>query len=229
MREGTLIFIYLYKFLELAFHIAWCVVLCVSGIRFMIECNEAKKGPLVLQCLVLVPICMALAVTNMMYNNLLTNLRFKCKTKSKLCGCLVFDCINYTMCWCCFKRFCRDKWCEWPTILKWTMKAAIFGYTISAVWRQELVMHPEQLTKPVNFVTTIKAAETMSRFKKSYLVPILFIYLLQHAIFFVLRVPLFVLYSILTVCCEKNPEFSDNEKFEDYLISYEYIDHIKES
>ena len=98
---------------------------------------------------------MALAVTNMMYNNLLTNLRFKCKVNNNKCGCLVFDCINYTMCWCCCRKFCRDKWFEWPTVLKWTMKAAIFGYTISAVWRQELVMHSEQLTKPVNFVTAI--------------------------------------------------------------------------
>ena len=69
----------------------------------------------------------------------------------------------------------------------------------------------------------------MTRFKKSYLVAILFIYLLQHAIFFVLRMPLFVIYSIFTMCCLKGHEFSDNEKFEDKLISFDYIDQIKES
>ena len=69
----------------------------------------------------------------------------------------------------------------------------------------------------------------MARFKKSYLVPILFIYLLQHVIFFVLRMPLFMIYSILTMCCLKGHEYSDNEKFEDNLMSFEYIDHIKET
>jgi|LakMenE18May11ns_1017448.scaffolds.fasta_scaffold9822525_1 hypothetical protein len=31
------------------------------------------------------------------------------------------------------------------------------------------------------------------------------------------------------MCCDKGIEFSDNEKFEDDIISFDYIDHIKQS
>lgn len=49
-------------------------------------------------------------------------------------------------------------------------------------------------------------------------------YVLQHAIFMVARPIIFVVYSILTCCCDKGIEFSENETFDDRIISYNYIE-----
>lgn len=41
----------------------------------------------------------------------------------------------------------------------------------------------------------------------------LIVYLLQHPIFIVSRFPIFLLYSILTCCCDKGADIDDNEEF----------------
>lgn len=40
-----------------------------------------------------------------------------------------------------------------------------------------------------------------------------------------LRVPLFMCWSILTCCCDKGQEYSAEEKFEDRIISFDYIEY----
>ena len=52
----------------------------------------------------------------------------------------------------------------------------------------------------------------------------LLIYLLQHPIFILSRLPLFILWTILTCCCDKGRDYDDDEKFEDRVISFDYID-----
>lgn len=82
---------------------------------------------------VFVPICMALATINTLYNNLLINLRFRCKISCKTAGVCVYDCVNHLICYTCLKKLCRDKCFELLTLVKWGVKAAIFGYTIYLV------------------------------------------------------------------------------------------------
>lgn len=58
---------------------------------------------------------------------------------------------------------------------------------------------------------------------------ILWLYVLQHAIFLVARPVLFIVYSIFTCCCDKGTEFSESEQFEDRIISYKYIENETEN
>jgi hypothetical protein len=61
--------------------------------------------------------------------------------------------------------------------------------------------------------------------QKNWLPVILLIYICQHAIFIIVRIPLFICWSILTCCCDKGQEFSSEEKFEDRIISFDYIEY----
>jgi len=49
------------------------------------------------------------------------------------------------------------------------------------------------------------------------------IYLLQHPIFMIARIPIFILYSLLTCCCDKGADFDDNEEFKDRILSFDFI------
>ena len=51
----------------------------------------------------------------------------------------------------------------------------------------------------------------------------LIIYLVQHPIFIVSRFPIFLLYTILTCCCDKGAEFDDNEEFQDRILSFDFV------
>lgn len=54
---------------------------------------------------------------------------------------------------------------------------------------------------------------------------ILYLHVLQHAIFLIARPILFIVYSILTCCCDKGTEFSDEHNYDDCIISYEYVNY----
>ena len=47
--------------------------------------------------------------------------------------------------------------------------------------------------------------------------------MLQHIIFVVARVPIFLIYSILTCCCDKGRDLDDDAAFEDRIISFDFI------
>lgn len=54
---------------------------------------------------------------------------------------------------------------------------------------------------------------------------ILYLHVLQHPIFLAARPILFIVWSILTCCCEKGQEFGENHSYDDTIISYEYIEY----
>lgn len=60
--------------------------------------------------------------------------------------------------------------------------------------------------------------------KMHVLVPIMIIYLLHPIIFMLIKVPLFGLYSILCCCTNKGDEQSNNEDYEDTILSFKYIE-----
>ena len=138
MRSGTLGLFYFCKFVELIFLTIWTVLTIGSG-TWLIQriANSVDISGAETQCLVLVPICLVLTVFNLFYNNLLINLRFKCKMNCVTIGICVFDIVNYIGCYCCLLKPCRDK-CFTPwTLGKWFIKAGIFGYTIYIVKQRE--------------------------------------------------------------------------------------------
>lgn len=50
-----------------------------------------------------------LAVFNLLFNNLLMNIRFNTKMKCYTCGFCIFDVINYIQCKSCLYTLCRDR------------------------------------------------------------------------------------------------------------------------
>ena len=131
MRSGTLGLFYFCKFVELIFLTIWSTLTIGSGTWLMQRIAQMKEitgNDMAL--LVLIPICILFILGNLFYNNLLINLRFKCKMNCVTIGICVFDIINYIFCYCILRKPCRDK-CFTPwTITKWSIKSTLFGITI---------------------------------------------------------------------------------------------------
>ena len=74
---------------------------------------------------------MLIAVMNLFYNTLLTNLRLFAKIEfCTTWGLCCFDCLNILCCFKCCRKACQDR-CLTPfTVLKWVLSAAWIGYTI---------------------------------------------------------------------------------------------------
>lgn len=174
-----------------------------------------------LQVFIFVPICLFLAVMNLAYNNLLTNIRFRCKLGCKTVGVCCYDVPNFCFGFCCLKKLCTDRCFTWPTLLKWAFKAGVFGYSLYVVWEAEKILHAQQ---PTNLVTRLPKVKNDGTF----LFVVLLVHVAQHILFLVARPILFIVYSILTCCCDKGREFGENETFDDCMISYKYIEHETE-
>ena len=76
---------------------------------------------------------LVLVFFNLLYNNLVINLRFLAKVKCYTTGRCIYDFINILQCYCFLLKPCRDR-CFTPwTVGKWVIKAGIIGYTIYLV------------------------------------------------------------------------------------------------
>ena len=221
MREGTLWLVYICKYIELIYLIVLTILLFIEGIKFMTQVEElpSPHGSIKLQVLIMVPICLFLATLNLIYNNLLTNLRFKFKLNCKTLGMCFYDCFNCAFGFCCLKKFCTDQWCGIPTLIKWTLKAGIFGYTLWTVYEAQ-----EKVGVPPNLVTPLYKKKNDGTF----LFILLILHIGQHIAFWVSRPIFFIIWSILTCCCDKGQEFGENETFENCVISYKFIEHETE-
>lgn len=51
----------------------------------------------------------------------------------------------------------------------------------------------------------------------------LLVYVLQHPLFVVVRLPIFILYTLLTCCCDKSEELEAREDLVDRIVSFDYI------
>ena len=129
----------------------------------------------------------------LLYNNLLINLRFKVKTKSVTCGMFFYDCINSVICFWCLLKPCRDRWFTPWTIVKWVIYTGIIGYTTFLV-----------RDKKDSWLDEFQTGATHAEEPDFNLDLWLILYLLQYPIFFIARFPLFLLFSFLTCCCDKD-------------------------
>ena len=160
-------------------------------------------------------VCIVLVVFNLFYNTLLINLRFKAKMKCVTFGMCLFDAFNYLFCYCILLKPCKDK-CFTPwSIIKWVIKAGVMGFTIYLVQQQK-----SEWEEAFEF-----GSLELERLERTRLDAYLIVYLLQHPIFMVARVPIFVLYSIITCCCDKGATLPDDFSFKDRIIGLDFVEY----
>ena len=214
MRSLTLGLFYLIKYTEVVCLTILSGLIINSAIWVIDDIREGNRVASGQQAL-LVLTCVVIAIIpfHLFYHNLLINGRFYTKMKCVTFGLCFFDCINWTFCYCCLVKPCRDRCFTTWTIAKWVVLGAIMGTTIFMV--QELEDAP----------VVYEGIEGNSTFdwNRSYLDTYLIIFLLQHPIFIIARIPIFILYSILTCCCDKGHDYSEDELFRDRVISFDFI------
>ena len=162
--------------------------------------------------IILVAVCMVLTLFNVLYNKLFTNLRFLAKINCVTFGMCTFDCFNVLICFCLLKKPCRDR-CFTPwTLGKWAIKAILFGITIKAVMDKKSAWEDDFEVGLVEEGTT-------------RLDMYLIVYLLQHPLFIVSRLPIFIVYSILTCCFDKGQDIDEDNNFQDRILSFDFIEY----
>ena len=163
-------------------------------------------------CIIFTGITMVLVLWNLFYNNLMINLRFLAKMRCVTFGLCLFDAFNYLFCYCFLVKPCRDK-CFTPwTLIKWLIKGGIIGYTIYLVQDKRNTWEED-----------FEIGEIDEDRGNTYLDMYLIVYLLQHPIFIISRFPIFLLYSILTCCCDKGVDIDDEAEFEDRILSFDFV------
>lgn len=126
---------------------------------------------------------------------------------------LHFDIPNYIMChYCCYK-LCRDRWgYNIFTPLKWIVKSFYFIIVIA-------------------IIKSYKVKDTFNPDKQDVLIPfddLLIVYLLQHVIFIGMR-PLFLCcFGCFALCYDQGEAYADDDKLEDIIISFDYIQYMTE-
>lgn len=140
------------------------------------------------------------------------NLRFLAKMRCVTFGICLFDVFNFIFCYCFLVKPCRDRCFSPWTLVKWVIKAGIIGYTIFLIgdkkdrWDDDFEINP---------------LENASSRLDMYLI----VYLVQHPVFILSRFPIFLLYSILTCCCDKGQEIPDDTEFEDRVLSFDFVEY----
>ena len=221
LQNATAAFIFLMKIFEVIYIITLTTLIITSGITLcdvIIEeeiledylSEEQKKRNS--NILLLVRVVWFLLFWNLLYNNLLVNLRFKIKTKSVTCGMFFFDCINSVTCWFCAIKFCRDRIPSKWFVTKWLIYTIVFAPTIYFV-----------MDKKNSWLDEFQTGATHAEEPDFNLDIWLILYLLQHPIFFIARIPLFALFSCLTCCCDKDGYQEDHNP--NQLISFDYIEY----
>ena len=213
MKECTLGLFYLVKYAELIFLIVWTGITVSSATWFIDRItSQYEMEDKDMQCVIFVSISAVLIIFNTLYNNLLTNMRFLSKMKCVTCGICCYDVLNFAMCHCILSKPCRDRCCTGWTLGKWAVKGALIGYTIF------LVTDKIQRVEDSFEVGSLGSDPGTTR-----LDIYLLIYILQHPIFVIARIPIFILYTILTCCCDKGNELGEENDFRDRILSFDFI------
>ena len=158
--------------------------------------------------------CSAIAALNLFYNNLFINLRFRCKMHCGKIGFCCFDIFGRLLCDCCLMRLCRDKMITVRTVVKWIVTTVVFFDTHREVrsltnrWEHEFLVG-----------TVVRHDHNLEVY--------LLLYWAQHIIFIIARIPIFFVYQILTCFCDRGNDFYEDSKFEDTILSFDYIGYEK--
>lgn len=179
------------KYAELLFLLILTGLITGSTLSFIDTItSQAELEDKDIQCIAFAIISFVIAIYNLFFNNLFLNIRFYAKMKSITLGKCIFDAFNTCFCYRFLKKPCRDK-CFTPwTIAKWITKLFILGYTISLVqWKVDKWEESFE----------VGAVDDVST---SNLDTYLIVYLLQHPIFLVARIPILLIYMVVTCYCD---------------------------
>jgi len=213
MNSKTFSLVVLLKWFELAFQITMVGLLCIGTVQLSLELH-GKFGYL----LGMSAATCVLALYHVAYNNLLTNLRFRCKISFAVCcgGYFCYELPNWLFCFPCLKTLCMDSpknmkffWVKW--IVKVIYIAAL---TVLIFMARPSLKEIDEL-----------AEEQATGFEHIRMEVILIVYLLQYVIFFALRPVAFVAWTVLTCWCPPGHTYVDEDIFDWSIISYDFIEH----
>jgi hypothetical protein len=118
-------------------------VILLSGLTafLILGCIELIQGlnGKAVYLTVLSIIACVLAVFNLIYNNLLINVRFSFKMGSRFMGFICYDGFNPLVCDCFLRKVCHDQFCSVGTAVKWTFKTAYLAVLIGLIkdWKKK--------------------------------------------------------------------------------------------
>ncbi len=118
MKPGSLICLVICKWIELLFLTLLTAFLIAGCIQFIQKLNNEAAYLTVLSIIACI-----MAVMNLFYNNLLSNIRFHYKIHSYTFGTLIYDLPNLICCHNVLSKLCRDRWFTVPTAIKWSIKS----------------------------------------------------------------------------------------------------------
>lgn len=166
---------------------------------------------------VLGTIAAVLAGMNLFYNNLLLNLRYKCKADCYTLGWLVYDVPNLL----CLHPFChwlcRDKWgLNIGTPVKWSVKFIYLVVTIALI-KDYKKTHPE-----------LSEFDPDREDIQIIFDDLLIVYLLQHLIFIAMRLFFLCLFLYVSCCYDHGEPYEKQNQMSDVIISFDYIKYTRE-
>lgn len=211
MRLSTFLCLKLTKVFELMLLIVLTAFL-IAGCVQLIEDLDGKA----IYLTVLSIIACVLALFNIFYNNLVTNVRFYCKLKNKCFSFFCWDAINPVICNCFLSNVCLDRCCSVGTAVKWVFKVSYIAVLVGLIkaWKNKNNIKYIGLTDLSSGVDE----RTSIQFEN-----LLIIYGLQHVIFIVLRPLLFFIWTFFTCCCNHDDEVPENYDFDMSLVSFDYV------
>ena len=186
----------------------------IDDVRSQSRLDSDNDTVLIVLCIV----TMVIVIYHLMYHNLLTNMRFYTKMQCVTFGLCFYDCINFAICHCVLNKPCRDRCFTAWTFGKWVCVGAILGATIGLT--KDFKSSPLEIVQPDGSIVLDYSYEDST----TNLDTMLIVFLLQHPIFIIARVPIFILYSLLTCCCDKGRDYPGDELFKDRVISFDFID-----
>lgn len=159
--------------------------------------------------------CIVLALYETFYNTLLFNCRYRMKTSCYTLGKCFFDGFNFICLQSCLLqkpcmsnelKFFIPKW-----ILTICLMMATFGLTYKV--RADNADHYANTDENEDLFTS-RAFEVL-----------LIIYAFQHVIFIIFRVFAWVVWGLLTSCCDHGRDFDKSDTFEWSIISPKYVEY----
>ena len=128
MRQSTFLCLVITKWIELILLITLTIFLIIGCVQLIQDLSGRAVYLTVLSIIACV-----LSVFNIFYNNLLTNIRFSCKMKSKCLGRLCWDWVNPIICNCFLRPVCLDQFCTKGTAVKWTFKTVYLAILVGLI------------------------------------------------------------------------------------------------